>query len=340
VSNIIAAVIAFSVMVVVHELGHFLVAKRVGVTVYAFAVGFGPRLAGFTRGETTYAINALPFGGYVRMAGEDMDDSGGEGSFRAKSVWQRMAVVAAGPVMNIALAFVLYIAMALAVGVFVGPTNRIGELMAGWPAEQAGLRPGDAIVAIDGVPMESGEQVIDTIHKRPNEVLRLTVARGTEHFEVNVRSRFDPRQKIGLIGFRPEAIRERMGPVRAVAWSAGTIGATVSLIFSTLVGLIRNGGAVLDQLAGPVGAVKFLGEAGAAGAEIFIYTAAGLSIMIGVFNLLPLPALDGGRIFFLALEAIRRRALDAKREGYVHLVGFVLLIALLVILTVRDLGRL
>lgn len=339
-SNIIAAIIAFSVMVVVHELGHFLIAKRVGVTVYAFAVGFGPRLASFTRGGTTYAINTLPFGGYVRMAGEDMDDSGGEGSFRAKSVWQRMAVVVAGPAMNIALAFVLYVAMALAVGVFVGPTNRIGELMPGWPAEQAGLRPGDAIVAIDGVPMESGEQVIDTIHKRPNEVLRLTVARGTEQFEVSVRSRFDPRQKIGLIGFRPEAIRERMGPLRAVAWSAGTIAATVSLIFSTLVGLIRSGGAVLDQLAGPVGAVKFLGEAGAAGAEIFIYTAAGLSIMIGVFNLLPLPALDGGRIFFLALEAIRRRALDAKREGYVHLVGFVLLIALLLILTVRDLGRL
>jgi regulator of sigma E protease len=340
VSNIIAAIIAFSVMVVVHELGHFLVAKRVGVTVYAFAVGFGPRLFGFTRGGTTYAINALPFGGYVRMAGEDMDDSGGEGSFRAKSVWQRMAVVAAGPAMNIALAFVLYIAMALAVGVFVGPTNRIGELMPGWPAEQAGLRPGDAIVAIDGVSMETGAQVIDTIHKHPNEVLNLTVARGTEHFEVSVRSRLDPRQKIGLIGFRPEAVRERMGPVRAVAWSAGTIWATVSLIFSTLAGLIRSGGALLDQLAGPVGAVKFLGEAGAAGAEIFIYTAAGLSIMIGVFNLLPLPALDGGRIFFLALEAIRRRALDAKREGYVHLVGFVLLIALLVILTVRDLGRL
>lgn len=339
-SNIIAAIIAFSVMVVVHELGHFLMAKRVGVTVYAFAVGFGPRLAGFTRGGTTYAFNVLPFGGYVRMAGEDMDDTGGEGSFRAKTVWQRMAVVAAGPAMNLALAFVLYIIMALAVGVPVGASARIGELMPGWPAQQAGLQPGDTIVAIDGVQMTTGQQVIDTIHRRPNEVLRLTVERGTEQFEVNVRSRLDPRQKIGLIGFRPEAIRERMGPIRAVTWAAGTIGATIGLIFSTLYALARSGGAVLDQLAGPVGAVKFLGEAGAAGAEIFIYTAAGLSIMIGVFNLLPLPALDGGRLLFLAIEAFRRRAMDARREGYVHLVGFVLLIALLLILTVRDLGRL
>src|SRR3990170_628904 len=122
-----------------------------------------------------------------------------------------------------------------------------------------------------------------------------------------------------------------MGPARAVAWGAGTIGATVSLIFSTVVGLFRGGGAVLDQLAGPVGAVKFLGEAGAAGSEIFIYTAAGLSIMIGIFNLLPLPALDGGRILFLAVEAVRRRSLDARREGYIHLVGFVLLIARLAV---------
>jgi len=339
VSNVIAAIIAFSVMIVVHELGHFLVAKWAGVTVYAFAVGFGPRLAGFTRGGTTYALNLLPFGGYVRMAGEDMEDSGGEGSFRTKTVRQRMAVVAAGPAMNLLLAFVLYVGMALAVGVPVGASARIGELIPGWPAEQAGLRPGDTIVAIDGVPMESGQQVIETIHQRPNEMLRLTVARGTEQFEVSVRSRLDPRQKIGLIGFRPEAIRERMGPVRAVAWGAGTIGATVTLIFSTLAGLFRSG-AVLDQLAGPVGAVKFLGEAGAAGLEIFLYTAAGLSIMIGVFNLLPVPALDGGRLLFLAVEAVRRRSLDARREGYVHLVGYVLLIALLLILTFRDLLRL
>ncbi len=338
-SNIIAAIVAFSVMIVVHELGHFLVAKRIGVTVYAFAIGFGPRLAGFTRGGTTYAFNLLPFGGYVRMAGEDMDDSGGEGSFRAKTVWQRMAVVAAGPAMNLFLAFLLYVGMASTAGVPV-PTTRIGELMAGWPAEQAGLRPGDAIVAIDGVPMRSGEQVVDTIHARPNQVLRLTIARGSERFDVSVRSRLDPRQKIGLIGFRPDAVRERMDPLRAVVWGARTIVEATNLIFSTLVGLFRNGGEILNQLAGPVGAVKFLGEAGAAGAEIFIYTAASLSIMIGIFNLLPVPALDGGRLLFLAVEAARRRPLDPRREGYVHLVGFALLLALLLILTVRDLGRL
>jgi len=338
--NIAAAIIAFSVMIMVHELGHFLMAKRTGITVHAFAIGFGPRVAGVRRGDTLYAINLLPFGGYVRMAGEDLDDAGGEGSFRAKPVWQRMAVVAAGPAMNLVLAVLLLMGSALALGVPVGVSNRIGQLVPGWPAGQAGLRPGDAIVAIDGQPMARGEDVIDTIHRRPEQDLVLTVQRGGERFTVRVHSRLDPRQKIGLIGFRPEAIRERMGPGRALAWSLGIVGQTVDVVFTTLVGLVREGARIFDQLAGPVGAVVFLGEQGAAGAEMFLYTTAGLSIMIGIFNLLPIPALDGGRLLFLVVEALRRRPVDPKREGYIHLVGFVLLILLLVTLTVRDIAKL
>lgn len=339
-SYIIAAVIAFSVMIMVHEFGHFLVAKRVGITVHAFAIGFGPRVAGFRAGDTQYAINLLPFGGYVRMAGEDLDDTAGVGSFRTKSVWQRMAVVSAGPAMNLLLALLLLMGTALVVGVPVGVSNRIGQLMPGWPAEEVGLRPGDVIAAINGEAMDSGQEVIDTIHRQPNTDLRLTVERDGQRFDVTVRSRLDARQNIGLIGFRPEAIRERMGPGRALVWALGTLADTVEVIFATLVGLFREGGKVLDQLAGPVGAVRFLGEAGAAGAEIFIYTASALSIMIGVFNLLPFPALDGGRLLFLLVEAVRRRPVDPRREGYIHLVGFALLILLLLTLTVRDIGKL
>ena len=339
-SYIIAAVIAFSVMIMVHEFGHFLVAKRVGITVHAFAIGFGPRIAGFRAGDTQYAINLLPFGGYVRMAGEDLDDAGGVGSFRTKSVWQRMAVVSAGPAMNLLLALLLLMGTALVVGVPVGVSNRIGQLMPGWPAEEVGLRPGDVIAAINGEAMDSGQEVIDTIHRQPNTDLRLTVERDGQRFDVTVRSRLDARQNIGLIGFRPEAIRERMGPGRALVWALGTLADTVEVIFATLVGLFREGGKMLDQLAGPVGAVRFLGEAGAAGTEIFIYTASALSIMIGVFNLLPFPALDGGRLLFLLVEAVRRRPVDPRREGYIHLVGFALLILLLLTLTVRDIGKL
>lgn len=337
--NIIAAVIAFGVMIFCHELGHFLVAKRVGITVHAFALGFGPRLVGFRRGETQYAINLLPFGGYVRMAGEDLDDAGGTGSFRTKTVWQRMAVVAAGPGMNLALAVVLLTASALTVGVPVGVSNRILHLLPGWPAQQAGLRPGDAIVAINGVPMTDGRTVVDTIHQHPNTRLVLTVERGGGRFDVAVTSRLDSRQKIGLIGFSPELIRERMGPARAALWGVQYAAEYVGVIVTALTRLFRDG-RVLDQLGGPVAAVGFLGEAAQAGAEAFVYTAALFSIMIAIFNLLPFPALDGGRLMFLVVEAFRRRPVDPKREGYIHLVGFALLLLLLVTLTMRDLGRL
>jgi len=337
--NIVLAIIAFGVMIFVHELGHFLVAKRVGVTVYAFALGFGPRLIGFRRGDTQYAINLLPFGGYVRMAGEDLDDAGGPGSFRSKSVWQRIAVVAAGPGMNLLLAFVLLTGMALAVGIPVGVTNRIGKLQPGWPAEQAGLRPGDAIVAINGVPMRDGREVVDTIHAHPNERLVLTVDRDGLQFTVSVTSRLEPRQKkIGLIGFSPEPIRERMGPGRAFAWGVQNTVQYASVILTTLVQLVRDR-EMLDQLGGPVAAVDFLGEAARAGFEIFLHTAALFSIMIGLFNLIPFPALDGGRLSFLIVEAFRRRPVDPRREGYIHLVGFALLLLLLVPLTMRDIGR-
>jgi len=336
--NIVLAVIAFGVMIFVHELGHFLVAKRVGVTVYAFALGFGPRLIGFRRGDTQYAINLLPFGGYVRMAGEDLDDPGGPGSFRSKSVWQRMAVVAAGPGMNLLLAFVLLTSMALAVGVPVGVSNRVGQLLSGWPAEQAGLRQGDTIVAINGVPMRDGRQIVDTIHKHPNERLVLTVDRNGQEFTIAVTSRLEPRQKIGLIGFSPEPIRERMNPVRAFAWGVQNTVQYMSVILTTLVQLVRDR-QMLEQLGGPVAAVDFLGDAASAGSEIFVYTAALFSIMIGLFNLIPFPALDGGRLSFLVVEAFRRRPLDPKREGYIHLVGFAVLFLLLIILTGQDVIR-
>jgi regulator of sigma E protease len=341
--NLVAAIVAFGVMIFVHELGHFLVAKRVGVTVHAFALGFGPRLIGFRRGGTDYSINLLPFGGYVRMAGEDLDAADDPGSFRVKSVWQRMAVIAAGPGMNLLLATVLLTALAMSVGVPIAVSNRIGALLPGWPAEQAGLRPGDAILAIDGRSTETGDEVVDTIHSRPNSALTLTVERDGRRFEVRVTSRSsqDPRDSsrtIGLIGFSPQPIRQVMGLFEAVSWSVRSAGETVGAVFVGLGRMFRDR-SILDQLAGPVGAVRFLGEAGQAGGEIFLYTAAAISIMIGIFNLLPFPALDGGRLLFLIIEAFRRRPVDPKREGYIHLVGFALLLLLLVTLTVRDVGR-
>jgi regulator of sigma E protease len=346
--HVLWAIVAFGLMIFAHELGHFLVARRAGVTVLAFALGFGPPLVSVRRGQTVYAINLLPLGGYVKLAGEDADGDDGPGSLRAKSVWQRMAVVLAGPAMNLVLAVVLFAGLAVALGVPVGISPRIGQVLTvcsddgrrvTCPAAAAGLRVGDRIVAIDDQPMADGEQVIQTIHRQPHTRLRLTVQRDGHQFDVEVTTVRDQRQGIGLIGFRPESVRQPLGPVRALGWGVATTAQYAAAIGGAVAALVRRG-SLFRELSGPVDAVRFLGEAAQVGVEPFVYTAALLSIMVGLFNLLPVPALDGGRVLFLAVEAVRRRPVDPRREGYIHLVGFALLMLLLVALTVRDLARL
>ncbi len=354
-SNFLLAIIAFGVMIFVHELGHFLMAKRMGVTVHTFALGFGPQLVGFTRAGTRYAINLIPLGGYVRLAGEDLDTATDPGSFRTKTVWQRIAVVVAGPVMNILLTVVLTTTTALALGIPNGLSNRIGRLVTSGggslgrltgqvavptPAEAVGLRVGDAIVAIDGVPMARGEAVVEAIHSTPCRQRVLTIEREGQRFDVAVTPRFDPRLQVCLIGFSPAPTHERVGPVRAVVWGVSTTWQYVTGIVRAVSTLVGNPRELFNQLAGPLGAGKILGDAAQVGVDSYLYTAAVLSVTIGIFNLLPIPALDGGRLLFLFVEAIRRRPINPRLEAYIHVAGFALLLLLLVPLTWRDLIRL
>ncbi len=354
-SNFFLAIIAFGVMIFVHELGHFLMAKRVGVTVHTFALGFGPQLVGFARAGTRYAINLIPLGGYVRLAGEDLDTATDPGSFRTKTVWQRIAVVVAGPLMNILLTIVLTTTTALALGIASGLSNRIGRLVTSGggtlgrltgqvavptPAEAAGLRVGDAIVAIDGVPMARGEAVVEAIHSTPCRHRVLTIERAGQRFDVAVTPRFDPRLQVCLIGFSPALTHERVGPVRAVAWGVSTTWQYVTGIVRAVSTLVGNPHELFNSLAGPLGAGKILGDAAQVGVDSYLYTAAVLSVTIGIFNLLPIPALDGGRLLFLFVEAIRRRPINPRLEAYIHVAGFALLLLLLVPLTWRDLIRL
>ncbi len=336
--NVLAAIAAFGAMIFFHELGHFLMAKRAGVRVHAFALGFGPQLLGWQRGETKYALNLLPLGGYVRMEGED-EGVEGAGSFRSKSVGARMGIIAAGPAMNLVLAVVILAIAAATGGVPTGASLRVGTIEAGWPAAAAGLAPGDAIVSIDGTAMTSGEQVIDTIHRSAGRALVLGVRRGTEERSITVTPRLDEARGVGRIGFSPEPVWTRLNPVHALGWSVQRTGQFIVMLGGAVGGLIRAG-RLLDNLGGPVAAGSILVQAAASGAQTFLHMAAFLSVVIGVFNLLPIPALDGGRLAFLAVEAVRRRPLDPRREGLVHMVGFALLLLLLVGLTLRDVRRL
>jgi len=350
VSTVVLAILALELMILVHELGHLLVAKRVGILVHTFAIGFGPRLFAVTRGETTYALNLLPIGGYVNMAGEEGEplssspraEPGGrppdvplERTFRGKSVGARLAVVCAGPVMNFVLAILLLAIVASVFGIPVGVSKRVGQLLPDYPAAKAGLMPGDVILDIDGKPMADGQEIIQTIHNSGGRTLAILVQRGSGRLLIHVPTKFDPKQRVWLTGFSPEVTRERLDPVRALGWGALTTGRDIVAYLSALGNLFRSG-QLLDNLSGPVTAVRFLGKAAHAGAETFLYITAFFSIIIGLFNLFPIPALDGGRAMFLVAEWLRRRPVDPRREGYIHLVGLALLLCLIIALTVRE----
>lgn len=336
--TLILAILALELMILVHEVGHLIVAKRVGIAAHAFAMGFGPTVFSVTRGETTYSLNLLPIGGYVNMAGEDNEaapDVPPERRFRAKTVAQRIAVVCAGPAMNFVLAIVLLAAVAVVFGIPARVSTQIGTLLPGYPAAAAGLRSGDVIVAIDGRPMTDGQQVIQTIHESGGRTLVLVIQRGERQLVVHVPTRYDPRQRVWLTGFSPMVIRQHLDPVRAIGWGAVTTGRDIVAYLSAIGNLLRTG-KLLGELGGPVTAVNVLGQAAHAGWETFLYITAFFSIIIGLFNLFPLPALDGGRVAFLLVEGLRRRPVDPRREGYIHLVGLVLLLGLILALTVRD----
>lgn len=334
-SNVLAAIIAFGAMIFFHELGHFLVAKRAGVLIHAFAIGFGPKLCSWRRGPTTYSINVLPFGGYVRMEGEDTGGEPVAGSFQSKPVGWRIAIIGAGPIMNLALAVLILTVMAATGGVPAGASNRVGTLEPGWPAAEAGMKPGDVIVAIDGAATPTGEQVIQTIHGSVGRPLQLRIKRGDEEFTLTVTPRLDPQRNIGRIGFQPEPTWARLGVPQALVWGAQQTVRYIAFLGNAIGMLIREG-QFFRNLGGPLAAGQMLAQAAASGAQLFLSTAASLSIIIGVFNLLPIPALDGGRLVFLLVEAVRRRPFDPRREGLVHMVGFALLLLLLFVLTVRD----
>lgn len=336
--SFLLALVAFGLMILAHELGHFLVAKLTGVGIKSLAVGFGPAVVRCWRRGTEYRLNAFPLGGYVRLAGEDLEEDAGPDAFRSKGVWTRMAIVAGGPTMNLLLSVLLVAVAAFACGLPKHVTTVVASVRPGWPAAEAGLRPGDRIVAIDGVPIPDGQTMVRTIHRSPGKALRLLVERSGQRFQVTVTPRLEARLGVGITGITPAVARERLAPHHALAWG---VQQTLRSMREMVVGLARlvGSGHLLEELAGPVGAFRLLGDAAQVGFDSYLFMTAFLSVMIGMFNLLPFPALDGGRLAFLLVEGVRRRAVDPRREGYVHLVGFALLFLLILALTYRDVLR-
>ncbi len=327
-----------SVLVIFHEFGHFVFAKRAGVTVTDFAVGFGPTLLSTRRGDTTYRINLLPLGGYCKMAGEDQADDGSTdpGNFQRKSLGARFAIIAAGPIFNLALAIIIFAALGAFVGIPTGYTTVVASVRPDTGAAQAGLQPGDEIVALDGRGVRSGQEMIDYIHQHGGKTVAVDIKRNgkPEHLMIADRETTFRGERVGALGFSPEEVFERKSLLDAIPYGFERVGQTTALQFVGIADAIRNHDA--SVISGPVGIAHVVSDAESLGVAPVLELMAMISVVLGLFNLLPVPALDGGRLAFLLVELARGRPVNPEREGLVHLTGFALLMVLVVFVTYHD----
>lgn len=325
-----AAIFVFLLVVLLHELGHFSVAKMVGIKVNEFAIGMGPKIFQKRSGETQYTLRALPIGGFVRMEGEE-ESSNDPRSFQNVSVWSRMAVIAAGSIMNFVLAIVVLSIVAFNVGV---PTTTIEDIVPDSPAEIYGVQPGDTFRKIDNVEISSWEDIVNTINSTtPGESITIEIERNDALITLEVVPIQDGERMV--IGIYPAGERSLSHSIRAGFEDTFYF---IRLMFQ-FVGMLFTGQVSTNDLAGPIGVINEVGQAAKMGFNNLLLILGFISINLGFFNLLPIPALDGSKIVFLLIELVRGKPIDPDKEGFIHLIGFVFLISLMILVTYKDLIR-
>ncbi|HXN56066.1 MAG TPA: M50 family metallopeptidase [Myxococcales bacterium] len=334
--------IGLGLLIAAHEAGHLLLARLMGMRVETYSLGFGPRIAGFRRGDTDYRLSALPFGGYCKIAGFSPDDPAAQdetdtGSYTNKPAWKRFLVIAAGPGVNYLVAFLIILSLYPTHGSIEISTTRVTVMPQG-PAAVAGMQSGDRITSIDGVPVASfddlrrellkpgapAERQLEVERSGRSVPLSVRPARGT----LQVQRSFD-LLKLPFAQAVPRAAQD--------VWvlNRETLAATVGALGGLLHG--RGGGAI----AGPIGIITQASAEVRRGAADFLLVLAQVSVSLALFNFLPIPALDGGRLVFLGYELIFRRRVDPRKETLVHLAGFLVLLALVAGVTLfSDLPRL
>lgn len=414
--TVLAFIIIFGALVFFHELGHFLFAKRAGILVREFAIGMGPKILGITKGETLYTVRLLPIGGYVRMAGEEMDaihiqaghrigvllnkeglatkvimnqktmhpdilflevekadlekelyikgydedeqfvhievardaiveENGKETilaphdrQFNSKSVGHRFMTILAGPLFNFILAFFIFTAIALMQGI---PTNEpvITEVAEDSPAEAAGMQDGDLVTAISGNAIASWNELVGIVQENAGNPLAFKVDRDGEPLEFTITPEVSEESpdKVGVIGVLYQSPLEK-DFIGSFVYGAEQTAFWFKEIFR-LLGMLVTGQFTIDALSGPVGIYKTTEEVAKYGIFTLMSWAGMLSINLGIMNLLPLPALDGGRLMFFILEALRGKPVDSQKEGMVHFVGIMLLMLLMIIVTWNDIQK-
>ncbi|QIB35678.1 RIP metalloprotease RseP [Ancylobacter pratisalsi] len=356
---VIPFLFVLTIVVFFHELGHFWVARRAGVKVVAFSLGFGPELFGFNdRHGTRWKVSAIPLGGYVKFLGDDnaastpdranleqMSEADRRVSFFHKSVGARAAIVAAGPIANFILAIVIFSVLFMTVGRPV-MTPQVDTVQEGSAAERAGFQPQDIILSIDGTPIETFGDMQRIVSASAEQPLRIVVDRGGEH--VNLTATPDRREitdsfgnvhRLGVLGISRAtggAVKtETYGPVKAVSMATHEVWFIVDRTFSYLGGVV-TGRESADQLGGPIRIAQVSGQVATFGIAALLQLAAVLSVSIGLLNLFPVPLLDGGHLLFYAIEALRGRPLSDRAQEVGFRIGLALVLMLMLFATWND----
>ena len=344
--SIVIAIIIFSLIIIFHELGHFLLAKKNGICVEEFSIGLGPRLIGKKIGETVYCIKLLPFGGACVMTGED-EASDDERAFGNKSVWARMAVVFAGPFFNFILAFVL---AAVLIGVVGYDEPVVTSVTEGSPAEEAGIQAGDRIIRLNNMHIHVYREISNYLTLHPDkakEAVTVVYERDGEKYTTSLTPEYNEEAGRYLMGLQWDYSRTKGNIFSVIGYDAYEVKYWICITVDSL-RLMVTGSVSANDISGPVGIISTIGstytESRAISLLAVFANLINISILLtanlGVMNLLPLPALDGGRLVFLIIEAIRGKRIDPDKEGMVHFVGLVLLLGLMVIIMFNDIHKL
>jgi regulator of sigma E protease len=337
--TILLAIVGLSALIVIHELGHMLVAKAMGVKVTEFAVGFGPPLLKKKLGKTAYSIRIILLGGFVKMAGMNDEEEGPE-SYNSKSAWRRAFIILAGPLANL-LAAVLILAALYMSGVPTAVTTEVEEVVPGSLAAEVGVRGGDRIVSVDGEEVESWSQFQEAVgNKRPGDEVEFVVERDGERKRFSGTLVADPEDpERAIVGVRPVVVETRYGPLDALGLG---VEKTVEMIglFGWFIGQLVTGEVdFYDSVSSPIGVVGVSSDVASRGAQSFAQLLALISINLAVFNLLPMLPLDGGHLLFIAAEKVLRRPVSAETVGRIAALGFALILMLFVFATYADLSK-
>lgn len=326
--TIVYAVVMFCLLIFIHELGHFMVAKACGVKVNEFALGMGPMIFQKQKGETLYALRLFPIGGYCAMEGED-EESEDERAFNKKESWKKALIVVAGAAMNFILCVVIMIGICIYSGT---PTTTIGELSPGGPAANAGIKAGDEILSVDGMEVNEWNDILEAISAAENNV---TVEVNRQGQVMTVESDLTQENGRQIIGIVPERDHNIISGAANGVKSTGRM-------FTVMIDSFRmlfSGEIGVKELSGPVGIVYVVNDSVRMGIIYIFYLTALISLNLAIVNMLPFPALDGGRLLFIIIRKITGRVITDEIEGKIHFVGIMLLFALMIYVTWNDIVR-